>query len=131
MTQSTVAPVDRIATAGVDTRSDIHVAVAVDQLGRPHSGTTTIPTTPQAHQRLEAWAQELGPLEALGIATRPPPRGVVDGASSGGDLADEWPLWDAVRVPERLAAASTALHPVSQRLLEVPKIHVGALTHPP
>ena len=66
MTQSTVAPVDPIVTVGVDTHSDIHVAVALDQLGR-RLGTMTIPTTPQGYQRLEAWAQEFGSLEAFGI----------------------------------------------------------------
>jgi hypothetical protein len=34
MTESTVAPVDPIVTVGVDTHSDIHVAVALDRLGR-------------------------------------------------------------------------------------------------
>ena len=66
MTQSTVAPLDRIVTVGVDTHSDIHVAVALDQLGR-RLGTTTIPTTPQGYRQLEAWARQFGRLEAFGI----------------------------------------------------------------
>ena len=53
MTESTVPPLDRIVTVGVDTHSDIHVAVALDQLGR-RLGTTTIPTTPQGYRQLEA-----------------------------------------------------------------------------
>src|SRR3954453_12154624 len=66
MTQSTVAPVDRIVTVGVDTHSDIHVAVALDQLGQ-RLGTISIPTTPEGYRRLEAWAKEFGRLEAFGI----------------------------------------------------------------
>jgi len=66
MTESTVALVDPIVTVGVDTHSDIHVAVALDQLGR-RLGTTTIPTTPQGYRQLEAWAQQFGRLEAFGV----------------------------------------------------------------
>jgi transposase len=66
MTQSTVAPVDRIVTVGVDTHSDIHVAVALDQLGR-RLGTITIATAPQGYRQLEAWARRFGRIEALGI----------------------------------------------------------------
>ena len=66
MTQTTVAPTGRIVTVGVDTHSDIHVAVALDQLGR-RLGTTTIPTTPQGYRQLEAWAQQFGRLEAFGV----------------------------------------------------------------
>jgi len=66
MTQSTVAPVDRIVTVGVDTHSDIHVAVALDHLGRRLS-VTTVPTTPEGYRRLEAWAGQFGRIEAFGI----------------------------------------------------------------
>ncbi len=58
--------VDRIVTVGVDTHSDIHVAVALDQLGR-RLGATTIPATPQGYRRLEAWARQFGRIEAFGI----------------------------------------------------------------
>src|SRR3712207_312900 len=66
MTQSTVAPLERIVTVGVDTHDDIHVAVALDHLGR-NLGTTTIPTTPQGYRQLEAWAQQFGRIYAFGI----------------------------------------------------------------
>jgi transposase len=66
MTESTVVPVDQIVTVGVDTHSDIHVAVALDQLGR-RLGTTTIPTTPAGYRQLESWARQFGPVEAFGI----------------------------------------------------------------
>jgi transposase len=66
MTQSTVAPVDRIVTVGVDTHADIHVAVALDHLGRRLS-VTTVPTTPEGYRQLEAWAGQFGRIEAFGI----------------------------------------------------------------
>jgi transposase len=66
MTEPTVAPLDPIVTVGVDTHSDIHVAVALDQLGR-RLGATTIPTTPTGYRQLEAWARGFGRIEAFGI----------------------------------------------------------------
>jgi transposase len=66
MTESTVAPIDRSVTVGVDTHSNIYVAVALDQLGR-RLGTTTIPTTPEGYQQLESWARQLGEVDAFGI----------------------------------------------------------------
>jgi hypothetical protein len=60
MTQSTVAPLERIVTVGVDTHDDIHVAVALDQLGR-NLGTTKIPTTPAG----------LPAARVMGTAVRP------------------------------------------------------------
>jgi transposase len=66
MTQSTVAPLEPIVTVGVDTHSDLHVAVALDQLGR-NLGTTTISTTPQGYRELESWARQFGRVEAFGI----------------------------------------------------------------
>jgi transposase len=66
MTESTVAPVDQNVTIGVDTHSDIHVAVALDQLGR-RLGITTVPTTPEGYQRLESWANQFGRIDAFGI----------------------------------------------------------------
>jgi transposase len=66
MTESTVAPLDRIVTIGVDTHSDIHVAVALDQLGR-RLGSTTIPTTPEGYRQLEGWSRQFGRVDAFGI----------------------------------------------------------------
>jgi transposase len=53
-------------TIGVDTHLDVHVAHAIDQLGRTVA-TSHIPTTPAGYQTLLAWAQELGQPIAWGI----------------------------------------------------------------
>lgn len=66
MTQPTVAPVGTIVTVGVDTHSDIHVAVALDQLGR-RVGDLTVPTNPEGYQQLESWAHALGQVNKFGI----------------------------------------------------------------
>jgi hypothetical protein len=49
MTASTVASDEPIVTIGVDTHSDIDVAVTLDQLGR-RLGSITVPTTPAGYQ---------------------------------------------------------------------------------
>ena len=54
------------ATVGVDTHSDVHVAAAFDQLGRP-LGHLEIPNTPAGYHQLLAWARGLGPLVAFGV----------------------------------------------------------------
>ncbi|WP_378034488.1 IS110 family transposase [Actinomycetospora atypica] len=51
---------------GVDTHSDVHVAVAIDTLGR-RLGQLSIPATLEGSQRLEAWSAGLGKVEAFGI----------------------------------------------------------------
>lgn len=66
MTAATVAPTGPVVIIGVDTHSDVHVAVAVDQLGR-RLGSTTIPTTPAGYQDLEEWAGQLGEIGGFGI----------------------------------------------------------------
>jgi transposase len=53
-------------TLGVDTHKDIHVAVALDGLGR-RLGTLSIPTTPAGYEELVDWANGFGPLEGVGI----------------------------------------------------------------
>lgn len=53
-------------TLGVDTHKDIHVAVALDGLGR-RLGTLSIPTTLEGYEELVAWANGFGPLEGVGI----------------------------------------------------------------
>jgi transposase len=52
-------------TLGIDTHADVHVAVALDQLGR-RLGTCTIPTTPAGARELLAWARRFGPIERVG-----------------------------------------------------------------
>jgi transposase len=51
---------------GVDTHLDVHVAVALDSLGR-RLASTTIPTTTKGYRSLVAWAGSFGPVEAFGL----------------------------------------------------------------
>jgi transposase len=53
-------------TVGVDTHTDQHVGVALDQFGR-RLGTRSVPTTPAGFAALLAWARDFGVLEQLGI----------------------------------------------------------------
>jgi transposase len=51
---------------GVDTHRDVHVAVALDHLGRKLDWIQ-VPTTPAGYDQLLAWAQSLGEIEAWGV----------------------------------------------------------------
>jgi transposase len=51
---------------GVDTHLDLHVAVALDQLGR-RLGELTVPTTTRGYERLLRWAEGFGPVGCAGI----------------------------------------------------------------
>jgi transposase len=51
---------------GIDTHSDVQVAVAVEALGR-RLGQLSIPTTREGSQQLEAWAASFGNIEGFGI----------------------------------------------------------------
>jgi transposase len=51
---------------GVDTHKDLHVAVAVDGLGR-RLESTTVPTTTKGYRHLVAWAGSFGQIEAFGL----------------------------------------------------------------
>ncbi len=53
-------------TVGVDTHTDQHVGVALDQVGR-RLGTRSVPTTPAGFAELLAWASGFGVLEQIGI----------------------------------------------------------------
>jgi len=53
-------------TVGVDTHADVHVAAALDHLGRLLA-THSVPTTPEGYRDLVAWAGSLGTLERFGI----------------------------------------------------------------
>jgi len=66
-----IADVEGFASAdgvvlGVDTHLDVHVAVALDQLGR-HLGELTVPTTTRGYERLLRWAGGFGPVGCAGI----------------------------------------------------------------
>ena len=53
-------------TVGVDTHRDVHVAVALDQLGR-RLDQIELATTRAGYERLLAWAESLGAVEAFGV----------------------------------------------------------------
>jgi transposase len=53
-------------TVGVDTHGDLHVACALDQLGR-HLATTRVATTPRGYRALLDWARSLGQVQAWGV----------------------------------------------------------------
>src|SRR5215211_4977269 len=53
-------------TVGVDTHTDQHVGVALDQFGR-RLGTRSVPTTPAGFAALLAWAGGFGVIERIGI----------------------------------------------------------------
>ena len=53
-------------TVGVDTHLDLHVAVALDHMGR-RLDDLTVPTTEAGYAKLLRWAEALGNLERVGI----------------------------------------------------------------
>ena len=53
-------------TVGVDTQTDQHVGVALDQFGR-RLGTRSVRTTPAGFAALLAWARDFGAIERIGI----------------------------------------------------------------
>jgi transposase len=55
-----------LVTVGVDSHKELHVAVAVDQLGR-RLGACTVTTTRGGFGQLERWAQRLGVVQRFGI----------------------------------------------------------------
>jgi transposase len=50
----------------VDTHKDVHVAVALDGIGR-HRGTLSVPANLAGYKRLVDWAEEFGPLKHAGV----------------------------------------------------------------
>jgi hypothetical protein len=61
-----VASTEVQLTVGVDTPADVHVAAALDQLGRVLA-THSVATTPAGCRALVAWASGLGAVERFGI----------------------------------------------------------------
>jgi transposase len=55
-----------LVTVGVDSHGEVHVAVAVDQLGRLLA-TTSVPTTTRGYRQLLAWARRLGQVQRFGV----------------------------------------------------------------
>jgi transposase len=66
VTAPTLTAPPRAVAIGVDTHSDVHVAVAVDDMGR-RLGELCVPTTRLGSERLEAWAKTWGPVIAFGV----------------------------------------------------------------
>ena len=62
----TPAPPPVQVTLGIDTHADVHVAAALDAVGRL-LGTRTVPTTPGGYAALVAWAQGHGDLRRVGV----------------------------------------------------------------
>jgi len=59
-------PTECLVTIGVDSHKELHVAVALDQLGHLLA-TTRVPTTPRGFWQLERWARRLGTIQRLGV----------------------------------------------------------------
>ncbi|MER6030742.1 hypothetical protein [Streptomyces sp. NPDC001851] len=53
-------------TLGVDTHADVHVAAALDQLGR-RLGTLAVPSAPDGYARLDSWAASMGMIDQVGL----------------------------------------------------------------
>ncbi len=63
---TTIAVADVVVTGGVDTHLDLHVAAALDQLGRV-LGTESFPTTPAGYRGLLAWLRRHGRVDKVGV----------------------------------------------------------------
>ena len=63
---TTLTANDVVVTGGVDTHQDLHVAAALDQLGRV-LGTESFPTTVAGYRRLLAWLRRHGQLDKVGV----------------------------------------------------------------
>jgi transposase len=50
----------------VDTHLDVHVAVALDRLGR-RLGALTLPTGAKGYEELLSWAEGFGPVRCAGV----------------------------------------------------------------
>jgi transposase len=57
---------DVTVTVGVDTHKDVHVAVALDALGR-QLGELAVATTTAGYQKLHHWATTFGHVESFGL----------------------------------------------------------------
>ena len=63
---STIAVTSRTVTIGVDTHSEVHVAAAVDELGRM-LGSASFSATPAGSAELLRWAQQHGSVATFGV----------------------------------------------------------------
>ena len=60
------APAQVEGTGGVDTHADVHVAVAIDQVGR-ELGWASFPTTPAGYNALAVWLEGFGQVGLVGV----------------------------------------------------------------
>jgi transposase len=51
---------------GIDTHKDVHVAVALNQMGRG-LGELSVPTTTKGYEKLLRWADGFGPVGCAGV----------------------------------------------------------------
>jgi transposase len=63
---TTIAAEPVRVTGGVDTHSEVHVAAALDGLGRI-LGTDTFPTTATGYRQMHAWLRSFGTLDRVGV----------------------------------------------------------------
>jgi transposase len=63
---TTLTANDVVVTGGVDTHQDLHVAAALDQVGRV-LGTQSFPTTPAGYRQLLGWLRSFGQLQVVGV----------------------------------------------------------------
>lgn len=63
---STMPETQLLVTLGVDTHAEIHVAAALDHLGR-ELGTLSMPTTVAGFRQLLAWASQFGVIDGIGV----------------------------------------------------------------
>jgi len=63
---TTMTATDVVVTGGVDTHQDLHVAAALDQLGRL-LGTQSFPTTRAGYHQLLRWLSEHGQIGKVGV----------------------------------------------------------------
>ncbi len=66
MNPSTLSSAEVAVTVGVDTHKDVHVAVALDELGG-YLDTLSVPATRAGARRLMSWATGFGTFERAGV----------------------------------------------------------------
>jgi hypothetical protein len=91
-------------TLALDTHKDVHVAVALDQLGR-WLGVLEIPTTVAGYGQLLAWASAFGTIDRIGI----------EGTGSHGAGLARWLTARGLIVIEVDRPGPTALCPTPRR----------------
>jgi transposase len=117
-------------TIGVDTHAEVHVAAAIDGLGR-ELGHASFPTTPAGYRRLWRWAAKHGRVVAVGVEGTG-----VYGAGLTRHLADAGVRVVEVDRPDRkvrrfqgksdpLDAYAAARAVLSGRAATVPKLREG------